>query len=186
MITLQGYKNILGTEKIGRIYKKQSDMIEEMQWGSTIDATVGYLYDWVRDTHQSQLNDLNPLADTYKIPIEMKFIVSSKQTYSKDPVSYHLQLRPSQECNVPYYEACFKERYAATFPCGMYVDIQDSKDRFNRWLIVGEANINDPQFPTFEILRCDYILNAVINGEKYNFPVVLRSQNSYNSGIWRD
>lgn len=35
-------------------------------------------------------------------------------------------------------------------------------------------------------MRCDYLFQYIINGIKYQIAGVLRSQNSYNAGVWRD
>ena len=185
MITLNNYAKILGGEThIGKIHKLQSDMIEEYTWNNEIESRIGYFYDWDHDTHHMQLTDLHPEQDAYKVPMDIKYIVASKQTMAKDAVTYHLQLRPSQKCVVDYYEECFGKRYDAEYPVGLMVDIQDSKGIWNRWLVCAPANINDPQFPNFEILRCDYVLDAIIDRVQYKIPIVLRSQNSYNSGLW--
>ena len=185
MITLDNYGKILGGKRtIGQVHKEQADMLMEKTWDRDIAARTGYFYDYAHDTHIKQLNDLHPEEDDYKVPMDIKFIVASSQTYSKDAITYHLQLRPSQECVVPYYQECFANRYQATYPVGLYVDIQDSKGKFNRWLVVAEANANDPQFPTFELLRCDKVINYILEGKKWFVPAVLRSQNSYNSGVW--
>ena len=188
MITLDNYAKILGGKRtIGQVHKDQSDMIMEQTWWNDIAARIGYFYDYAHDTHIKQLNDLHPTEDSYKIPMDIKFIVNSSQTYSKDDVTYHLQLRPSQQSNViPYYKECFEDRYAADFPVGLYVDIEDSKGVWNRWLVVATANYNDPQFSTYELLRCDKIINYIFDGKKYFVPSVCRSQNSYNSGVWQD
>lgn len=66
------------------------------------------------------------------------------------------------------------------------MDIPDEKGIFNRWLIVAVANYNVSQFPTFSVLPCDKILNWVYKGTKLKMAGCLRSQNSYNSGIWVD
>ena len=180
MITLDNYGKILGGRRtIGQVHKEQADMLMEKTWDRDIAARIGYFYDYAHDTHIKQLNDLHPEEDDYKVPIDIKFIVASSQTYSKDAITYHLQLRPSQDPNVvPYYKECFTDRYEATFPVGLYVDLQDSKGKFNRWLVVAEANANDPQFPTFELLRCDKVINYILEGKKWFVPAVLRSQNS--------
>ena len=177
MITLQNYGAYAKSSHIGKIRKSMSDMLEEITWNNEIESRKAYLYDWYHDTHQTQLDDFKPYDDGMKIPMDIKYIVSSSQTMAKDAITYHIQMRPSQEICVDYYNEMFG-RYNAVFPCGLYLDIEDSKGIWNRWLVVALADYNDPQFPTFEILRCDYILNAVINGVKYNFPVALRSQNS--------
>ena len=63
---------------------------------------------------------------------------------------------------------------------GTVFEYKGVQDRWNRWLVVAGANENDSQFPTFEILRCDKVINFIHNGKKYLVPAVLRSQNSYN------
>ena len=184
MITLRSYPRVLGEKHIGNVHKIQSDMIEEYTWNNEIESRIAYFYDWNHDTHHTQLTNLHPEQDEYKVPMDIKYIVASKQTMAKDAVTYHLQLRPSQKCVVDYYDECFGSRYDAEYPVGLYCDIQDSKGVWNRWLVCATANINDPQFPNFEILRCDYVLDTIFDNIQYKIPIVLRSQNSYNSGLW--
>lgn len=183
-MTLRSYPRILGEKHLGKVHKMQSDMIEEMTWDNEIESRIGYFYDLSHDTHPTQLVNLHPEEDDYKIPMDIKYIVASKQTMAKDAITYHLQLRPSQKCVVDYYEEEIGRRYDAPYPCGLLCDIQDSKGVWNKWLVCAPANENDPQFPNFEILRCDYVLDAIFDGVQYRIPVVLRSQSSYNSGIW--
>lgn len=184
MITLRSYPRVLGEKHIGNVHKIQSDIIEEYTWNNEIESRIAYFYDWNHDTHHTQLTHLHPEQDEYKVPMDIKYIVASKQTLAKDAITYHLQLRPSQQCVVDYYNECFGSRYNAEYPVGLYCDIQDSKGVWNRWLVCATANINDPQFPNFEILRCDYVLDAIFDNIQYKIPIVLRSQNSYNSGLW--
>ena len=186
MITLDNYGKILGGKRtIGQVHKQQADLIMEKTWWRDTASRVGYFYQYKDDTHIQQLNDLNPENDPYKIPLDIKFIVASSQTYSKDAITYHLQLRPSQSSDeIPYYKELFGDRYDATFPVGLYCDIPDNNDKWQRWLVVATANVNDPQFSTYELLRCDKVINWILDGKKFYMPGVLRSQNSYNSGIW--
>lgn len=179
------YKKInYGT--IGQAHKNESDKIMDATWWNDIQSRIAYLYDFYHDDNKTQLNDMKPTLDPKKIPIDIKFVQSSSQTYDKDYVTFHIQLRPGQQCNVDYYDEFFKDRYQSTFPIGMYIDIEDEQGIYNRWLVVDKANYNVTQFPTYEILRCDKVIQYVFNNIKYNVPGVLRSQNSYNSGIWTD
>ena len=180
MITLDNYSKILGDKRpIGQVHKEQSDMIMEKTWKTDIAARIGYFYQYSDDTHVHQLNNLHPENDSYKIPLDIKFIVASSQTYSKDAITYHLQLRPSQTSDaIPYYKELFEDRYDATFPVGLLCDIEDNKGRWNKWMVVATANYNDPQFSTYELLRCDKVINYIFDGKKYYIPAVLRSQNS--------
>lgn len=186
MITLENYRSILGDYKtVGRVHKAQSDMIMDKTWNTDITAQVGYFYDWDSDTHIRQYNNMNPLADDYKIPIDVKHFASGSQSFAKDAITFHIQFRPHQSSDVvPYYKEKFIDRYSASFPVGLYVDLMDSEDVYNRWLCVGLANSNDPQFTTYEVLRCDKVLNYIFEGKKYFVPIVTRSRNSYSSGIW--
>lgn len=185
MPNLSLYKKMHGAISTnGMAHQKESEMVMEATWWNDIASRVAYLYDWYHDDNKTQLNDFDSPHDPKKIPIDIKYVQHSTQTLDKDTVSYHLQLRPSQKCNVPYYDEFFGKRYDATFPCGLYIDIPDVNGIFNRWLIVAPANGNAMQFPTYELLRCDHIFQWVYDGIKFNVPGVLRSQNSYNSGLW--
>lgn len=189
-LTPSAYKNSLmrqGTYA-GQSKKNQADTIVETTWYEDLATRTCYLYDYYHDNEPLKLNDLHP-DERYKVPVDLKYIVNGSQTYAKDPITYRLMFKPSEEgvdSIVPYYKEMFIDRYDAHFPIGLYVDVPDSKGRYNRWLIVDSANVNDPQFPTYEILRCDHIFEWIWQNKKYRWPGVLRSQNSYNSGIWTD
>lgn len=180
MLTFNDYKRIKNTtiKTNGQQRKHQSDVIMEATWSEDLQSKIAYLYDWYHDDEPLKLRNLNSPNSPVKVPIEIKYIVNSSQTFDKDGVTYHLQLRPSQECNVDYYNEFFIDRYDSIFPIGLYIDIPDNKNQYNRWLIVEKANFYDPQFSTFEILPCDYVFQWMIGGKKYQMPGVLRSQNS--------
>lgn len=170
----------------GESKKSQSDIITESSWYEDLATKTCYLYDFYHDNEPLKLEDLHP-DERYQIPIDIKYIVNSYQTLEKDQVSYHIMLKPSEEGHdeiVPYYKEYFKDRYGATFPVGLYIAVPDAKGKYNRWLVVDRANVNDPQYPTYEILRCDYLFQYIYEHKKYQITGVLRSQNSYNSGIW--
>jgi hypothetical protein len=121
-----------------------------------------------------QLDDLHPMDDKNKIPIDIKFIRHESQTYQKDAITFWMQLMPGQECNVDYYDKMFG-RYFARFPVGLFCDIQDESGKYNKWLVVNTANYNQNQFPTWELLRCDYVFRWIHNGKRYECPGVLQS-----------
>ena len=180
------YRKILGCKTNGQVRKEQSDKIMDVSWWEDIQSRVAYLYDYYHDNHITQLTDMKSDKDDSKVPIDIKFVMSSSQTYDKDQVTFHIQLRPGQKCNVDYYKKVFEEQYDSTFPIGLYIDIPDEQGIFNRWLIVDRANYNVTQFPTFEVLRCDKVFQWIMDNAKIQCAGVLRSQNSYNSGIWTD
>lgn len=184
MPSLSAYKKNLQSygKNNSEARKSQSDMVIENTWWEPIGAYTAYIYDFYHDSQPLVLDNLDPVHDNKKTPIDIHFIRNRSQSYGEDSVAYHLQLRPSQECSLSYYNECFEKRYDQHWPCGLYIDIPDSKGRYNRWLIVQEANSNDPQIPTYEILRCDYVFQWIYKGKKYQCAGVRRSQNSYNSG----
>lgn len=181
------YKKINSATSIGQAHKQESDMVMEATWDNDINTRVCYLYDYWHDDHKTQLTNLDPVNDPKKVAISLKWRKSTNQTFDKDVVTHHIQMEPSQEMNVDYYPAFFADRYSATWPVGLYVDLYEEKiGIYNRWLIVGVANAHVSQFSTFEVLPCDKVFNWVYKGMKYKMAGCLRSQNSYNSGIWTD
>lgn len=180
------YKKLLSGKTLGEVHKAESDMVMEATWDTDINTRVCYLYDYFHDDHKTKLKDLDSKNDPKKVAISLKWRRSSVQTMDKDLVSHHIQMKPSQEMNVDYYPSLFIDRYQATWPVGLYVDIPDEKGIFNRWLIVSTANYYVSQFPTFEVLPCDKVFDWIYKEKKYKMAGCLRSQNSYNSGIWTD
>ena len=188
MPSLANYKRIHANSgnTEGRARKLQSDIIMEATWDRDIQSCTAYIYDFFHDSEPFKLRNLNSPNDQKKIPVEIKYIVNGSQTYDKDPITYHIQFKPSYKCNVPYYKDMYEKKYDGLFPLGLYIDIPDNEENFNRWLIVDKANYFDPQFSTYEVLQCDYLFQWVYEGKKNQMAGVLRSQNSYNSGIWQD
>lgn len=181
-ISFSQYGEWLGGYKTGgRARKAISDQILINTWSQDIQSQVAYYFDYYRDLQSEEalfLNDLHPDQDPYKIPIDIKFIRHASQTYQKDPITFWLQMKPGQNCNVPYYDEVLGSRYDATFPIGLYVAIQDSDGKYNRWLVVAKANYEQSQFPLFEVLRCDKVFQWIHDRKKYQCAGVLRSQNS--------
>ena len=171
------YRKLLGNKTIGQAHKDMSDKIMDYTWWNDIQSRVIYLFDYWHDKNKTFLNDMK-IDEDNMTPIDAKFVMYSSQTFDKDAVTFHLQFRPEQQCNVNYYDEFFKKPYDALFPIGLYALIPDEQGIYNRWLIVEKANYNVTQFPTFEILRCDKIFEWIFDGKKYRCPGVLRSQNS--------
>lgn len=181
MITFKNFQSLHESSLPGRARKMQSDQIMLNTWNQDIQAQTAYIYDYYHDQQSDealQLNNLHPYDDPQKTALLIKFIRHTKQTYDKDQVTFWLQMQPNQECNQDYYDEVLGNRYGAIFPIGNYVDIMSEDGSYNKWLIVDKANYNGNQFPTFEILRCDYVMQWIFNRYKYQCPAVLRSQNS--------
>lgn len=187
MFGLSDYKHLYGNANSeGHARKLQSDMIMEYTWDRDIQSLPCYLYDCYHDDEKDKVRNLNSLKSKTKTLIQTKYIVNAYQSDDKDQVSYHIQFKPSQKCNVPYYYDVFESRYDSLFPLGLYIDIPDQQGIYNRWLVTEKANYYNPQFITWSILPCDYKFQWIFENKKYEMWGVLRSQNSYNSGIWTD
>ena len=179
MPSLTTYKRIVGEHTNGEAHKVESDMVMEQTWYDDLQTRTGYFYDYAHDKYPRQFTGLSPENDPDKVPISIKYIENSSQTLSKDAVSYHIMFKPSQDLDIiKYYKTDYEDRWGATFPCGLYVDIQDYRGVYNRWLVVGLAQSNNAQFPTYEILRVNYLFSWVFNRIKYQMAGVQRNQNS--------
>lgn len=96
-----------------------------------------------------------------------KYQRSSNFSILKDRIDYHLQFMP-------------KEHY----PVGCYVDIPDDTGKLKTWLIVGRDD--NAQFVKYSVLECNWTLKWILNNTIYSQLGILRTRNSYNSGIWND
>lgn len=196
MPSLDKYKKALSKNgfTIGQMHKTNADMLMENSWSIDIQSRICYIYDVFHDDQTEMYYGYDPSKSATKTKIDAKFIKSSTQTTAKDIVDYRLQFRPSQKLffeegdELYYYETDYRKRYGAQFPIGMMCDIPDDRGIYRKWLIVGVEIAN--QFPQYLILPCQYKYQWI--EEKDNLRIkrqmwgVLRSQSSYNSGLWTD
>ena len=184
-LSMQKRLNDLKGKTLGQVHKYESDRIMEATWYNDIDARIGYLYDQAHDDEFEVKDDLHP-EKTSKIPVEIKFFEMEYNSLAKDEVSQHIMFKPSYKPNVPYYDDKFAKPLHAEFPIGLYIDVADSRGDYQRWLIVGQYREHSNQFPSYLVLPCDHKLQWIYQGKKYESWCVLRSQSSYNSGLWTD
>lgn len=180
--TLRRINNNKG-KTLGEYRKLQSDKILEASWDGDINSKIGYLYDQFHDEEFDKEKNLTPYK-TNKIPVEVKLFTMQYNSLAKDEVPFHIQFKPSFECNVPYYYDMFEKTYKASFPIGLYLDYPDEKGNYQRWLIVAQYGEYFNQFPTYLVLPVNHKLQWVKDRQKYESWCVLRSQSSYNSGEW--
>nr|DAZ78399.1 MAG TPA: hypothetical protein [Caudoviricetes sp.] len=187
-------KRIYGSNlTIGQQLKQMSDMAMEETWGNNIQSKVCYIYDYYHDD-QPDKKDHMTYERTTKTRIDAKFIVKSYQSIDKDQVDYYIQFKPSQPVEFTkndqlyYYEQDFRRKYGAEFPTGLYCDIPDEKGVYRKWMIILSEPAN--QFTKYLVLPINYNFMWIErNGKeriKRRMWAVLRSQNSYNSGLWTD
>ncbi len=99
--------------------------------------------------------------------MDAKFIIDTRRSISGDEEVYKLMFRPHVK-----------------IPVGSYVDVPDDTGTLQRWLVI--LNDNQPQFPMYYILKCNWILKWAYEGKVYKCECVQRTQSSYNSGLWTD
>ena len=97
-------------------------------------------------------------------PVDAKYLVNTYYSISKDAVDYHILFRPGVH-----------------YPIGKYIDIPDDVGEYHRWLILNRSD--EPQFPKYNVLKCNWTFRWITNGVIHKQLGVLRMRNSYNSGL---
>lgn len=183
------YRKVITMDNVhtnGQRHAYESQDIVENTWHDDPASMVVYLYDYYHDDEPDKNIGLHPENSKTKIPVDIKYSVNSYQSMEKDTVDYRIMFKPSYRCNIPYYKEKFEDIVHSSFPTGLYLDKQNEKGVWERWLVVAEANTHNNDFPTWSILPCDYKYQWVIKGKKHEMWGVGRSQNSYNAGIWAE
>ena len=178
---------------LGQIRKENSDTAMELLWDSDPQSKVCYIYDWRHDDSPN-MNVGMTYNHTTKTRIDAKIIVSTYGSISKDQPTLQCQFKPSQK---EYFdetdELFYMEEYRVKYQMddiftGMYLDVPDKKNVYHRHLICMKDI--EQNFQKYFILPCDYNLQWIQfkNNEKIKRSMwcVLRSQSSYNSGLWTD
>ena len=104
---------------------------------------------------------------------DAKLIKIFDYTINADQIEYYLQFKPHVHPEKEY-----------NGDLGQYVDIPDEDGQLERWMIVGKNDGN--QFVKYNILKCNWNLKWIYAGNIYEQLGVLRTRNSYNSGLWTD
>lgn len=178
---------------LGEKLKSDSDKIMELTWDSDIQSKVCYIYDWKHDDSPN-MNIGMTYDNTSKTPIDAKILVSKYGSIDKDSPTLQCQFKPSQkeyfteEDDLFYMEEYRKKYQLDDIFVGMYLDIPDKKGVYHRHLICMKDV--EQNFQKYFILPCDYNLQFVVNKGnqriKQHIWCVLKSQSSYNSGLWTD
>lgn len=181
-----------GAKTIGQIHKENSDWLMDATFENDIQTRVCYIYDYYRDD-QKDKKDHMAYENTTKTKIDAKFIVKTHQSIDKDQVEYYLQFRPSQPTEFSegdelyYFEKEYRSRYGNNDFVGLFCDVPDDRGVYHKWMIVKKEIAN--QFVKYLILPINYELMWIErNGQeriKRHMWCVLRSQNSYNSGLFK-
>nr|DAM36174.1 MAG TPA: hypothetical protein [Caudoviricetes sp.] len=182
-----------GAKTIGQIYKEQSDWAMEQTWDNDEQSKLCYIYDWKHDDSPN-MNIGMTYENTTKTPIDAKILVSKYGSIDKDSPTLQCQFKPSQkeyfteEDDLFYMEEYRKKYQLDDIFVGMYLDVPDKKGVYHRHLICMKDV--EQNFQKYFLLPCDYLLQWVQTkaDKRYRRSMwcVLKSQSSYNSGIWVD
>lgn len=182
-----------GAKTIGQIYKEQSDWAMEQTWDNDEQSKPCYIYDWKHDDSPN-MNIGMTYKNTTKTPIDAKILVSKYGSIDKDSPTLQCQFKPSQkeyfteEDDLFYMEEYRKKYQLDDIFVGMYLDVPDKKGVYHRHLICMKDV--EQNFQKYFLLPCDYLLQWVQTkaDKRYRRSMwcVLKSQSSYNSGIWVD
>lgn len=155
--------NLLGTS-IGDSIRYNSDLIMNSAFTHDPQYRKSNLYDW----------NMNFLEE-----VDIKFQTFTEFSILKDKVEHKVQFRPKYHPEKIYIdESIGLERF------GYYLDIPDDDGIINTWLIVGR---NDKlTYPRYNVLKCNWIFQWIVNQTIYKCLGVLRMRSSYNSGEWSD
>lgn len=178
---------------IGQIYKEQSDDLMEWTWEADEQSKFCYIYDWRHDDSPN-MNIGMTYENTTKTPIDAKILVSKYGSIDKDSPTLQCQFKPSQkeyftENDDLFYMEEYRKKYQLDdIFVGMYLDVPDKKGVYHRHLICMKDV--EQNFQKYFLLPCDYLLQWVQTKAdkryKRSMWCVLKSQSSYNSGIWVD
>lgn len=182
-----------GAKTIGQIYKEQSDWAMEQTWDNDEQSKLCYIYDWKHDDSPN-MNIGMTYKNTTKTPIDAKILVNKYGSIDKDSPTLQCQFKPSQkeyfteEDDLFYMEEYRKKYQLDDIFVGMYLDVPDKKGVYHRHLICMKDV--EQNFQKYFLLPCDYLLQWVQTkaDKRYRRSMwcVLKSQSSYNSGIWVD
>ena len=194
MPSLEIYKRLLSSQgqTNGQAKKYHSDIAMEATWDNDIQSKTAYIYDYYHDDQPDRVKHMTYDENSTKTKVDIKFIVSSYGSLSKDDVDFHIIFKPSQSVEFTdgdelyYYQRDYADHYHSRFPIGMFIDIPNDRGVYEKWLVVNAERGN--QFTKYFVLPCNYKLFWIeIDGNKRikrTMWCVKRTQNSYNSGIW--
>lgn len=178
---------------LGEKLKSDSDKIMELTWDGDEQSKLCFIYDWEHDDSPN-MNIGMTYENTTKTPIDAKILVSKYGSIDKDSPTLQCQFKPSQkeyfteEDDLFYMEESRQKYHLDDIFVGMYLDIPDKKGVYHRHLICMKDV--EQNFQKYFILPCDYFLQWIqIKADKRykrSMWCVLKSQSSYNSGIWTD
>ena len=178
---------------LGEKLKADSDQLMELTWDNDEQSKLCYIYDWKHDDSPN-MNIGMTYENTTKTPIDAKILVSKYGSIDKDSPTLQCQFKPSQkeyftEADELFYMEEYRQKYHLDdIFVGMYLDVPDKKKVYHKHLICMKDV--EQNFQKYFLLPCDYLLQWIQTKADKRYKrgmwCVLKSQSSYNSGIWTD
>ena len=185
MPSFEKYKDYLGANSNGLLRKNISDLYMEQTWYQDIQSRIAYIYDQDHDDQFEYDFDIPSEKSVTKIPVEIKLIQGSYNSINKEEQTMHVMFKPSYNFeNITYYHDAFSKYGLCQVPMGMFIDIPDEKGKYRRWIIVDEYSLYSTQFPSWEVLPCDYNMKWIYKSKKYSTWCTSRVMKSYKSGVF--
>ena len=182
-----------GAKTIGQIHKEESDWLMLETWDNDEASKVCYIYDYFHDD-QKDKNVGMTYENTTKTKIDAKILVSKYGSLAKDQPELQCMFKPGQkiyfdESDELFYMEEYRKKYnIEDIFVGMYLDVPDKDGIYHKHLIC--LKDVEQNFQKYFILPCDYKLQFIRKDEskriKQEMWCVLRSQSSYNAGLWTD
>lgn len=187
-----------GGSTIGRELKSMSDYVVDSTWGNDIGDQRAYLYNYATDNEPLLRSGMSHYDDVgcLKHPVDVRFLISGYKSASKDDVEAHIIFKPEDWNSGAVIPSWWGDPDVGgvdyrgldiDFPIGCFIDIQNDKGVYERWLIIYTDHAN--QFKKFGIVRCNYLLQWVTDKKNARYIrqswCAERTQNSYNSGVYQ-
>ena len=171
MLNSTSYRSFLSNQgvNLSQIRKNQTNMVINATW--TDDPTYKRVYILTKDGWKWE---------------DAKYQFHFAQTVSKDDVDYYIQFRPGVHYPIGSYILVPDDTSPDLNLSNAELDnpfLQEINQRTQWWIIADRDHQN--AFPRYNIVRCNWNFKWVDHGNICQVYGVVRSANSYTSGVWR-
>lgn len=153
---------ILKSGSLGARLVEESETIEDKLFHTDINYREGTIYDW----------NMAPLDK-----VEFKFEKAKTYTAEGYDVEYYVHFRPGFNPEYKYKDRYYKNDSKERL--GFYIDVYNyPKKIYEKWLIVGKDDRTS--FDRYNVFKCNWCLEWVIDNKYYNCVCVVRNANDAN------
>ena len=156
-------RRMQGSPTLGKKVLRDSNVYMNHLFTRDVNYKQGFLYD----------------VNCQKLEkVDYKYQYYTNYMINKDRVEFHVQFRPYYHPEIKYAMGDGIERF------GFYLDVPNDIGLVEKWLVCGR---NDTiSFARYNILKCNWTFNWIVDGEIMHALGCLRNRNNYNSGVWSD